>query len=305
MPRKLAGFMLAFCITVTPCVAQTTTELLQKGIFAQETEGNLDTAILIYRQIVNSAPSQRDLAAQAQFRLAQALLQKGDLTSAAQEFDKLARDYSEYRNLVSSLSSQASTKRGYSAVAELGKFPYAKNVAFALAAFDGGKPVKVIGKVARVILVTPLSTITIDDGTSRFLFLAAAATEMMRQQGFTKETLKLGDTVEVTGVLSADPQVEDGATVARADSISAGGKVVFDRASLKVTTTPARDELTADQRKLKLSQLLKTIDQVNVELETARSRYTDNSPQVQGQMRRLAELQAALAALKKAIDEGN
>ena len=108
MLKKLAGFMLAVCITITPSLAQTTTELLQKGIYAQETEGNLDSAILIYRQFVNSAPSQRDLAAQAQFRLAQALLQKGDLTSAAQEFNKLASDYSDYRNLVSTLSAQNS-----------------------------------------------------------------------------------------------------------------------------------------------------------------------------------------------------
>src|SRR5260370_41153921 len=88
-------------------LAQTATELLQKGIFAQETEGNLDNAILIYRQIVNSAPSQRDLAAQAQYRLAQTLLQKGDLSNAAAEFSKLARDYSDYKNLVSSMAAQA------------------------------------------------------------------------------------------------------------------------------------------------------------------------------------------------------
>jgi predicted Zn-dependent protease len=63
-------------------------------------------AILIYRQIVNSAPTQRELAAQAQYRLAQALLQKGDLTTASKEFERLARDYADQSNLVSSLAAQ-------------------------------------------------------------------------------------------------------------------------------------------------------------------------------------------------------
>jgi tetratricopeptide (TPR) repeat protein len=135
MPKKLAGLVLALCITATPGLAQTTTELLQKGIYAQETEGNLDNAILIYRQIVNSAPSARDLAAQAQFRLAQALLQKGDLTSAAQEFDKLARDYSDYRNLVSTLSVQ-NAKQHAAAVEATNTFLYARGTPLAEMTFD-------------------------------------------------------------------------------------------------------------------------------------------------------------------------
>src|SRR5215471_1680584 len=101
-----AMLALAALVAAIQCVGQTTAELLQKGIFAQETEGNLDNAILIYRQIVNSAPSQRDLAAQAQYRLAQALLQKGNLTEASREFERLARDYADYGSLVSSLAGQ-------------------------------------------------------------------------------------------------------------------------------------------------------------------------------------------------------
>jgi tetratricopeptide (TPR) repeat protein len=88
------------------CWAQTSAELLQKGIYEQETAGNLDNAILIYCQIVNSAPSQRDVAAQAQYRLAQALLQKGNMAEASKEFDRLARDYADYSSLVSSLAGQ-------------------------------------------------------------------------------------------------------------------------------------------------------------------------------------------------------
>src|SRR5215471_15385613 len=96
----------AALVAAIPCFGQTAAELLQKGIYAQETEGNLDNAILTYRQIVNSAPSQRDVAAQAQYRLAQALLQKGNMAEASKEFDRLARDYADYSSLVSSLAGQ-------------------------------------------------------------------------------------------------------------------------------------------------------------------------------------------------------
>jgi hypothetical protein len=104
--------VLAAIPAAIPAWGQTATELLQKGIYAQETEGNLDNAILIYRQIVNSAPSHRDIAAQAQYRLAQALLQKGDLATASAEFAKLSRDYSDYRNLISSLAGQIQPRGG-------------------------------------------------------------------------------------------------------------------------------------------------------------------------------------------------
>jgi len=87
--------------------AQTAAEQLQKGIFTQETTGDLDGAITIYRQIVDSGSTPRDVAAQAQYRLAQALLQKGDLSNAAGEFEKLAKNYADYGALVSNLANSA------------------------------------------------------------------------------------------------------------------------------------------------------------------------------------------------------
>jgi tetratricopeptide (TPR) repeat protein len=77
---------------------------MQKAIDLQAT-GNVDAAIQIYRQILNLAPS-RQFAAQAQFHLAQALLQKGDLQGAAREFQILSQSYPEYKDLVASLAAQ-------------------------------------------------------------------------------------------------------------------------------------------------------------------------------------------------------
>jgi len=102
-------FLLAAALTLAavPAHSQTAAETLQKAIYTQETAGDLDTAISLYRQIVNSGSSPRDLAAQAQYRLAQSLLQKGDLGNAASEFERLARNYADYGNLISSLANTA------------------------------------------------------------------------------------------------------------------------------------------------------------------------------------------------------
>src|SRR5579864_3316121 len=95
--NRMVLFAIVACVIALPAWAQTAAELLQKGIYTQETAGDLDGAIQIFRQIVSSSPTQHEIAAEAQFRLAQALVRKGDLTGAALEYQKLARDYSEYQ----------------------------------------------------------------------------------------------------------------------------------------------------------------------------------------------------------------
>ncbi len=299
MPRKLAGFMLAVCTTITPSLAQTTTELLQKGIYTQETEGNLDNAILIYRQIVNSAPSQRDLAAQAQFRLAQALLQKGDLTSAAQEFDKLARDYSDYRNLVSTLSAQNSKRAELDRQAVEAKFIYAPATsALAGMTFDESQPVKVTGKVTMLTLSNPVSAMIID-GPAGHIFALAAPRDMMNQ-GFTKTGPRLGDQIEVSGVLAAGGQVIDGSLAARADLITINGNIAFDRSKLVASTgQPYGNAVYARQAKLEVVQL--QLAQLQMHLSSIQSTDSDNHPDVVRTKAQIAQLQAAIDALKKQV----
>jgi len=96
---KLAFLPAAALLLAAPGFAQTATELLQSGIYDQETTGNLDEAISIYRQIVNSA-GHSELAAQAQYRLAETFLQKGDLPTAAAEYQRLAQNYPDQQQLL-------------------------------------------------------------------------------------------------------------------------------------------------------------------------------------------------------------
>lgn len=60
----------------------------------------------MYRQILNSSPTDRKYAAIAQFRLAQSLLQKGNLQEAAGEFQTLA-NYPEYKVVIAAMAARA------------------------------------------------------------------------------------------------------------------------------------------------------------------------------------------------------
>lgn len=258
MTKPLVAALAAALLLALPGAAQTASELLQKGIYAQETEGNLDDAILIYRQIVNSAPAQREIAAQAQYRLAQALLQKGDLATASKEFERLARDYSDYGNLVSSLAgqirpvpaggrggrgptpaqsaadqlrAQAMLARTAAALAELRaksgeghpdvvvlerqlqdlKKAIAETPTAGVPALwhpDPNKPVTIQGKVAKVEWINPRVIIDIPvtsaDGTATLWGLQLGAPNTLLKLGWTRATLKLGETVTVVGYLAKE-----------------------------------------------------------------------------------------------------
>jgi len=75
-------------------------ELMQKGIYSEETKGDLDGAMQLYRQIVNDAKESQALAAQAQYRLGVCLYKKKSYTEAAQAFEKMVKDYPDQKELV-------------------------------------------------------------------------------------------------------------------------------------------------------------------------------------------------------------
>jgi tetratricopeptide (TPR) repeat protein len=80
--------------------AQTASELLQKGIYLQETMGDLDGAMKIYKQVGQMAQQSRADAAQAQYRLGLCLEKKGQQAEAARTFQKLVELYPEQTDLV-------------------------------------------------------------------------------------------------------------------------------------------------------------------------------------------------------------
>jgi hypothetical protein len=75
-------------------------ELLEKGIYAQDTKGDLDSAIAIYQQLVAEQDINHSLAAQAQFRLGQCYVKQNRTADATAAFQKLIHDYPNETNLV-------------------------------------------------------------------------------------------------------------------------------------------------------------------------------------------------------------
>lgn len=94
---------MAALLLAQPGHAQTAADLLQRGIFTQETTGDIDGAIKLYCQVVESAsgnPSNNLYAAQAQYRLVVCMLLKGDPTGATREFQQLEKNYPSQQDLV-------------------------------------------------------------------------------------------------------------------------------------------------------------------------------------------------------------
>jgi hypothetical protein len=75
-------------------------ELLEKGIYAQDTKGDIDSAIAIYQQLVAEQDINHSLAAQAEFRLAQCYQKENRTAEATAAFQKLVHDYPNETNLV-------------------------------------------------------------------------------------------------------------------------------------------------------------------------------------------------------------
>jgi hypothetical protein len=218
-----------------PVSAQSASELLQKGIYTQDTVGDLDGAIQIYREILSSSPAQHEIAAEAQYRLAQALIRKGDLTGAALEFQTLARDYSEYRALISSMDSRNLTLRVNFAPAQT-------------TSFDARQPVTVSGVVTQMTWMNPRSWVHVKDSSGTDWTIATASPQELTAQQWTRGSVGIGDQITVTGTLATD-----GTKTALADTVlSPTGKLLFSRANI-AQTRPAE----LDRRKMELQELQK------------------------------------------------
>jgi hypothetical protein len=87
--------------------AQSAAELLEKGIYAEETQGDLPAAIEIYKRIVAAADVERPTSAQALLRLGNCYLKSERKTDASATFDFLAKQYPEQKALVNKIPPKA------------------------------------------------------------------------------------------------------------------------------------------------------------------------------------------------------
>ena len=86
------------------CVAEagegTASQLLEKGIYTEETVGDLDKAIEIYQEAIDSAKANRTILAQAQLRLGLCFLKQGKDDEGTEVLQKLVDKFSDQTKIV-------------------------------------------------------------------------------------------------------------------------------------------------------------------------------------------------------------
>lgn len=96
--RTASVIMLALICSVVR--AQSVATLLEKGIYEEETAGNLDGAIAIYTQIVAQADAARPQVAQATYRLGLCQIKQGNQAEGLATLEKLISTFPEQETLV-------------------------------------------------------------------------------------------------------------------------------------------------------------------------------------------------------------
>ncbi len=103
MKTQLFRFLVSSAVIAVVCVgamAESVSELLEKAIYAEETVGDVDKAMTIYKRIVKDAQAARPHAAQACYRLGLCYQKKGEHRLALAAFDKLIERYPEQKKAI-------------------------------------------------------------------------------------------------------------------------------------------------------------------------------------------------------------
>lgn len=97
---------LILMVSIPRAQAAAAAELLEQGIFTEETSGDLKSAIQIYQRIVEDPGADRGLAAQAQLRLGLCQLKLGNKPLAISALDRLTQQFPDKDKLVAVVGQQ-------------------------------------------------------------------------------------------------------------------------------------------------------------------------------------------------------
>jgi hypothetical protein len=175
-------------------MAQTHTEMLEKGIFTEETAGDLAGAIRIYESLSSEAGVPREVAVRARARL----------TEARQRQQRPSQPGVVAAHAAPAGAAQDQTAPRLTPSEAVARQVQAVNSCCGLFSgnYDPGRPVNVTGTVTRVELINPQSVVYVkgDDGRSWGFTLAAPNT--MIRSGWNRTTLSPGQQVSVSGFLA-------------------------------------------------------------------------------------------------------
>src|SRR5208337_4603329 len=94
------SFTTTFLATAPAARADSASDLLEQGIYSEQTKGDLDGAMQLYQKVIAQSKSNQALAAQAQYHLGVCYYKKQDFTDANAAFESLIKDYPDQTNVV-------------------------------------------------------------------------------------------------------------------------------------------------------------------------------------------------------------
>jgi len=94
------GLLLLLLGSAQAAHAASAAELLEKGIYTEETKGELKAALQIYKQLVEDPRADRSLVAQAQLRLGLCQLKLGNKPQAIAALDRLTQEFPDKGKLL-------------------------------------------------------------------------------------------------------------------------------------------------------------------------------------------------------------
>ena len=94
----LVAALVVGLVNSTPA-AETLSETLQKGLFEEEANHNLDAAIKAYQSVLSQTDEQRKLAATAVFRLGECYRKLGRTNDATAQYERILREFSDQTTL--------------------------------------------------------------------------------------------------------------------------------------------------------------------------------------------------------------
>jgi tetratricopeptide (TPR) repeat protein len=80
--------------------AESPSDLMEQGIYSEETKGDLDSAVQLYQKVIAQAKSDQALAAQAQYHLGLCYYKQKNYTDANTAFETLVKDYPDQKDMV-------------------------------------------------------------------------------------------------------------------------------------------------------------------------------------------------------------
>jgi len=95
--RSISLILGAFCLvtSIAPAATNDLSTALQRGLFEEEANHNLDAAIQSYQTVINQYDTDRKLAATAIFRLGESFRKQGKTNEATAQYERVVREFSD------------------------------------------------------------------------------------------------------------------------------------------------------------------------------------------------------------------